>query len=529
MDMPIARIYADAHKDSESTTMQRLPYELLDIICSLLDTKDIWALTQVSSYFRANAIFPLLSRYGISESDVRSGILSLSHSFFLISLISWFRPICKLVCFERDEGGGYGQEDLIAVLGAAAPIPDILIHDRYDLSKNPQRAANLLWSLPQTRYNTLLLVKHGSISVSRPRVAQLHWRSMWPHMVSRSPKVSGSLHRIMCIAVRCVKSLVSGIFNLGGILAWIRRRTQAVGFRFDQRSRIEHAIRPLYPGHWMRIDTTFRIQTVPAKVEDFTLVTIAGELSRQMRIPYIPALDKDVYAAMLASLDLSDHLVHLTIEKHCNLAQAGVMTFLQRHPNLETISFEPGSLDVVDELLIEKDAPRIQYCSKVHTLSAPAACIPSLVSAAPNVVRISITVEASKNAEALPEYRLALLSVASLPGTEPLVLSLMFDLAASQLPWHHPPAEGEKSAEAQLVRVKELVLAARRPLKFSGAAIRWLGSFPSMERVVFVNRCLVPMTTNERSVFAAAIRETCPGSNLSVVFAESGGVGLQKT
>lgn len=169
--------------------MQRFPYELLERVCSLLDTENIWALTQVSSHLRLSAVFPLLSRFGISESDVRSGTISLSHSFFLIPLISRVQPIRKLICFERDEGGRHRYEDLIAVLSATAPIPDILIHDRCALSKHPPRATNLLWCLPQTGHSTLLLVKHGSIGMSRPRtgIAPLRWRvtpRTWCHQVS---------------------------------------------------------------------------------------------------------------------------------------------------------------------------------------------------------------------------------------------------------------------------------------------------------------------------------------------------------
>ncbi|KAJ7735615.1 hypothetical protein DFH07DRAFT_110690 [Mycena maculata] len=494
--------------------MQRLPYELLDLICSLLNMRDIWALTQVSTYFRLSAIFPLLSRFGISPSDVHSGVISLSHSFFLIPFISRIQPIRRLVCFGGDDSRRCGHEDLIAVLSEAEPIPDILIHDRYGLSKTPQRAANLLSRLPQTKDSTLLLIKHGSISVSRPRtgVASLQRKSMPPRLVSM---LSVLHHKIIRVAgLYLLTYLASCILNLRVLLAWAYQR---FGPALDQRSRIEDDIRPLYPGHWMRIDATLRIQTVAADGGDFALVTIAGELSRLMGIPRIPGLDEDVYGAMLASLELSEHLVHLTIEKDCNLAQADVVEFIQRHPNLETISFEPGSIRASTNL---KGIPQI-HSSKIRTLSAPAAYIPGVIWAAQNVERISILVTCLEDLEktaTLREYHLALASVASLPGAKPIVLSLVFHLTASGLPWIQLPAAEAKGMEASLIRVEEIILGAQRPLRFDGAAMRWLGLFPSLKRVAFMKRCLVPMSKDERHLLVAAIREVRKDSSLSIVF-----------
>ncbi|KAJ7471016.1 hypothetical protein FB451DRAFT_1559506 [Mycena latifolia] len=484
--------------------MQRLPYELLDTICSLLCPEDLWSLAQVSSHFHRNTVFPL-SRFGIPGADIESGILSLSHSLFLIPIFARVRPIRKLVCFEQDEGGRHGYEKLTRILSATAPIPDILIHDRYSLTKDPPRTARLLWCIPHVRRSTLLLIKHGSISVSRPRtVAGLQWKWTPLHFELPCTNFPSWLTKIITIAILCVPLatyLVSGIMNLGALLSRVYERFLAP--LLDQRSRIEADIRPLYPEYWMRIDSTVRIQTLATEAEDFTAVTIAGELSRQMRITAIP-LDRDVYSALLASLELTEHLVHLTIEQHSNLAHADLMTFIQRHPNLETIVFEPDSI-LHDSLVPSR--PRA-FSGKTRILSAPAVYIPHVISAAPNVGRILVTITEPRNPEkiwALQEYYLALRSIAELSANHPLVLTLAFN-SANELPWAHVLAEGEKAVEARLHRVEEVILSARRPFKFTGAAIRWLGSFPSLKRVLFNPRCLTPMSINEQHALAAMRR-----------------------
>ncbi|KAJ7149829.1 hypothetical protein C8R43DRAFT_951799 [Mycena crocata] len=387
------------------------------------------------------------------------------------------------------------------------PIPDILIYDRYALSKHPPRAADLLWNLPQTRHSTLLLVKHGSITMSRPQnVAPLRWkRTPLPRILS---SLLTRMKRMVPVCIPTTAAFfVFGSMNLRVLFSWAYQRVSIL----DQRARIENDIRPLYPGHWMRIDATVRIQMVS---ESFSLVTIAGELSRQIRIKHISDLHRDVYAAMLSALDLPDHLVHLTIEKHSELAHTDVLGLIQRHPNLETVVFESDSIRIIDDSASSKGP--VEYSGKIRILSAPMAYIPRFISAAPNVERIymALTQPGKREDNALHEYQLALMSIAALPGVHPLVLTLTFDLDPSQLPWaHFPPGE-----ETRLHRVEEIVLGARRPLNFNRAAILWLGSFPSLKRVVFMPRCLVPLSLDEQLALTAAICDGCRDQTMPVIF-----------
>ncbi|KAJ6524231.1 hypothetical protein DFH09DRAFT_1096151 [Mycena vulgaris] len=253
----------------------------------------------------------------------------------------------------------------------------------------------------------------------------------------------------------------------------------------------------------MGIDATVRIQALAAELGDFTLVTIARELSRQLRLTGIPGLAKDIYASLLTTLELSDHLTHLTIGKHSTLAHSDVMAFIQRHPKLETIAFEPGSIislpDSSIDTLVE---PRI-FSGNTRFLSAPAAYIPHVLSAAPNAERISVIIAEGQHLEvdassALRDYHLALTSIAALAGTHPLLLTLSLNSDANGLPWAHIPAKGEGAVETRLFRVQDIVLSATQPLKFNVPAVRWLGLFPALKRVLFNPNCLKPLSPNEQ-------------------------------
>ncbi|KAF7335471.1 hypothetical protein MVEN_02200500 [Mycena venus] len=498
--------------------MEKLPYDLLELICSLLPRRDLLTLTQVSSHFRRSANFPLLSRFGISESDIDSGVISLSRAFFLIPFIERVRPIQKLICFQLGKGGEHGHNHLIDVLSSAAPIPDIFIHDQYSLSKNPARIARLLSRLPQTGNSTLLLVKHGSITVSRLRnVARLQWIWRPPHLnLLDSDSIITKLILVTAYIPLAAIFFLGALFHTGPLLSWIYRRL--FGPALDQCSRIEEDIHPLYPGHWMRIDASVRIQTVAA---DFTLVTIAGELSRQMTISHMHGLGHDVYAAMLASLQLSEHLAHLTFKENSGLTLADAVAFIVRHQNLETIAFEPQSMRAVDEWPIrrEEDGSQPYSSKKIRMVAAPSAYIPHILLMAPNLDCVSVSLvgfAANRTSSNIHDYNSALMAVAALPETHPIIFAVEVD--GGYLPWDH----GDKRVEAQLDRVKEVILRARRPLKLNGneELIRWLGLFPALKRVTFQSRndLVQRLPMDKKQGLAAAIRQECQNNSMDVVF-----------
>ncbi|KAJ7629647.1 hypothetical protein DFH06DRAFT_1303982 [Mycena polygramma] len=496
--------------------MQKIPYELLDTICSFLSTPDLVALAQVSSQFRRSVIFPLAARFGISEFDIDSGMISLSDSFFLLPMLASVRPLQRLECFKQDKRGPYVDDikKLIDILCAMAPIPDILIHDRYSISKSPVTVAYILSRLPQTKNSALLIVKHGSISVSRPRTAAQLQRTWWaPSLVIQD---STPRKLIMCFAHMFLAGVcfLTALLDIGPmVLGWYRR---CFGPPLGEYLRIKEDVRPLYPGRWMRIDATIRIQVLPAQCGDFVLVTIAGELSRHLNLMHIPGLELDAYRDMLASLQLADHLVCLIIRKNSCLAHVDVMTFALRHPNLETLVFEPDSIAAI-EPSIDREANTPHLLSALRNLSAPAAYIPDVISVAPSIERISITI-LGKTSSNLRDYHLALMSLATLPGTHPLILTLEL-LEGANLPWVHiTPADG-RSVEMQLHRVEQLVLRSHRPLNSLSdpTFVRWVAQFPALQRVTFNLGCLLPMTGAEKQALAAAIRDGCGNKGTDVV------------
>ncbi|KAJ6492485.1 hypothetical protein C8R47DRAFT_1120851 [Mycena vitilis] len=203
-------------------------------------------------------------------------------------------------------------------------------------------------------------------------------------------------------------------------------------------SRIEEDVRPLYPGRWMRIDAKMRIQVLPAQRGDFVLVTIAGELSRHLNLMHIPGLELEAYKAMLASLQLADHLACLIIQKNSRLAHVDVMAFALRHLNLESLVFEPDFIAAVEEPPIHRELNAPHSPSALRNLSAPATYIPDVISVAPSVECISITIQ-GKTSSNLCDCHLALMSLATLPGTH-------------SLPWVHITAAEGGSVEMQLHR-----------------------------------------------------------------------------
>ncbi|KAJ7149856.1 hypothetical protein C8R43DRAFT_1006860 [Mycena crocata] len=473
--------------------MNALPNELLEHICSFIERRDLWAVTQVSSRFRSVAMLPFLALFGVSQTNIESGALSLSGSFFLILVVARIRPIRRLTLyFAEFPKRRRSYDELTSILAIAAPIPDIMIYNRqYMLQRTRREAVYLLSRLPQTATNTLWIVKANSMCLSRPRSAPpIQWKLLPPPLGSSSLSTPMKMIVIIFGIPLLFAYLVSGIVNLGVLSVWAYRRL--VGPAWSAEDRIVDDAGLLVFDDWMRI------QMLQGQI---TLVTLTAQRSPVLTIKPMPGLPEAAYSPLLTSLDLGTYLAWLTVEKHANLDHPNLMHFLHRHLELTNLTFAPSSIQP-SSLVIQPHNPKSD--SKVVLLTAPASYIPALLPAAPNVQRICIPFTAvparlrRRPTFDLPAYRLALAAIAALPGTHPLSLTLSFRLTASSLPWLAlPPTSVSASSldadpelpETRLLRVHDLTLCADGPVRFRPAIIhalaRWLGLFPGLTRVTF--------------------------------------------
>ncbi|KAJ7765848.1 hypothetical protein DFH07DRAFT_1014332 [Mycena maculata] len=485
------------------TTMTSLPNELVDRICSFLRSRDLWAMVRVSSRFRRLAMFPFLSRFGISHSNIQAGTISLSDSFFVILVVAHICPIQRLICFK--EPGPTGQlryKRLASILAITAPIPDIVIYNRqYMLQRTRRETVYLLARIPQAANTTFLIIKGNSTYLSRPRsTPPIRWKLLPPPLNSTSLSTTMKVLVVLFGIPLLFAYLVSAFINFGVVLVWAYRLL--VGPAWPQDDRIASDAGLLVFDDWMRI------QALPEK---FTLVTLTEQRAPVFALRPIPGLTDAVYSSLLSSLDLGFYLQRLTVEAHTNIPHAELMAFLHRHPHLTHLSCEPHSI-LPSSLVSLPTPPKSQ--SKISTLTAPAPYIPHLLPAAPNIQRICIFFPPANKAALLshaafdaPAYRDAL---AALPA-HPLSLTLALPLATTGLPW---TADAEARAAAPAT-VHELVLCRDGPARFRAGTIRalapWLGLFPGLRRVVFVHGAVERIPPAQRAELAEAICAACPG------------------
>jgi hypothetical protein len=203
------------------------------------------------------------------------------------------------------------------------------------------------------------------------------------------------------------------------------------------------------------------------------------------------------------------------------------MAFLCRHPDLASIYLEPDSIRA-SSLTTIPASPNAE--NKVVVLTAPSPYIPYLLSAAPSVHRVTLLFTLAPTSTRvtllrpaafdLPAYRTALAALATLPGTHPLALNLTFRVTALSLPWIGlPDPEALDSSlfpETRLTRVHALWLHADG-LRFNAADIRalvrWLGLFPSLQRLTFAYGAVEKIPQPERAALAQAICSACSGIN----------------
>ncbi|KAJ7503301.1 hypothetical protein B0H11DRAFT_1906360 [Mycena galericulata] len=492
--------------------MDNLPNELVDRICSFLGRRELWVIVEVSSRFRRLAMYPFLSRFGISRSNIQAGTISLSDSFFLILVVAHIWPIQRLVCFQEfAPTGQLRYKRLASILSITAPIPDIVIYNRqYMLQRTRRETVHLLARIPQATTTTLLIIKGNSMCLSHPRsTPPIRWKLLPPPL--NSSVLSNTMKVLVVIfgVPLLFAYLVSAIINSGVVLMWAYRLL--VGPAWPQDDRIATDAGLLVFDDWMRI------QALPGKL---TLVTLTEQRFPVLSLKRLPGLTDAVYSSLLSSIDLGFYLQRLTIEAQTNVAHAELMTFLERHLHITHLYCEPNSIR--PSSFTVTPIPPKESQSNISMLSAPASYIPHLLPAAPHVQRIHIRFlpaakqmplgRASFDTEA---YIQALDAIAAHPGTEPLALTLTFRLTAAGLPWHtlrDADAEARDAPEARLPRVHELELctdSSALTARFRANTIRalapWLARFPGLRRVTFAHGAVEKIPVYQRAELVQAI------------------------
>ncbi|KAF7335455.1 hypothetical protein MVEN_02198800 [Mycena venus] len=485
--------------------MYNLPDELLDHICSFLERKDLRTILQLSSRFRRLAMLPYLSHFGISEASIQSGTLELADSVSPLPIVAGIKPIQRLVCFPESGALSYLRHQTLAhVLSTIAPIPDIMIHDKYR-TLSTRNTAWLLWCAHSSA-NDMLVVKGPAIYLSRPRSAPpIHWYQF--------PRHSGRFWTFMVIFATPFLLVYLSIINFAIHLLWVYRRL------FDPPWSQEERI-ILDTGSSLRFSGYMRIQNLPGKL---TLVTLTEKFESLVLGP-IRGLPPTAFSSLLASLNLGVHLHLLKVETKTGLIHSELMAFLKRHPDIIDLHLEPDSLQS-SSLTTMSVVPDPE--NQVIQLTAPSSYIPYLLPAAPNINTVSLPfTPVPKRASTfrritfdLVAYHTALTALAALPGTHPLVLTLAFSVTAASLPWLDlPDAEAMDAAqypETSLVRVNHLWLSKHGHMRFCAsdirALVRWLGLFPGLQRLTFSPGAVEKIPAAECAVLVQAICGACTG------------------
>ncbi|KAJ7605027.1 hypothetical protein FB45DRAFT_954552, partial [Roridomyces roridus] len=177
------RLHGLTISDSLKASMKDLPDELLDRICAFMDKKELCTTMHISSSLRRIAAPHLLFRLSISQSDMQTGTVKLELSdSHLIVFVAHICPIQRLECFGNSRKIRASEmQRLSRILGATAPIPDLLIHDKVEFERGERLsgekrgalpkfrtlALHLLANLPQTATDTLLIIPSNSVTAER--------------------------------------------------------------------------------------------------------------------------------------------------------------------------------------------------------------------------------------------------------------------------------------------------------------------------------------------------------------------------
>ncbi|KAJ7479189.1 hypothetical protein FB451DRAFT_174781 [Mycena latifolia] len=379
-----------------------LPTELIELIVSPLDKRDLWALTRVCFRLRSLTLFRFLARYNISEKEIRLEVM-------------------------RGRFATAGPGILPSALSAVPPPPDIVLHNSYGQFKNRAGMAKMLAAAAHGPTPTLVFIGRGTVTVSPPQERRpIDWKWV-PHptmLTSSSVTLPHFIADCLFLVALALAYILCGVVNMGVAATWIYRYFFRA--RWDLEQRIAADLGEIYT-------PSMHVQSLlPGTPQQCTLVTFGGNNSARLTIPRLSALTNTQRSALLATLELPTSVVQLTIPEGANHNLADVMSCVRRHPQLTALIFEPRSLSPGSV----GDLP-VHIAGRITAVTAPAAYIPSILQAEPNVTHLSITfppTPPNHSASDIPTVLRTLKAVASLPADD-ISLTLSF-AKTSTLPWH---------------------------------------------------------------------------------------------
>ncbi|KAJ7651282.1 hypothetical protein FB45DRAFT_890172 [Roridomyces roridus] len=229
---------------------------------------------------------------------------------------------------------------LAPILGATAPIPDILIYDRLEPGqRGDQKDAlrlHLLIHLPQTTTDTLLVVWRKSTAVSHPcGPASPEWESFpfdlppGPFLVKAFAVIVQAAVYLLIVLVYCCVFLGWGFCRVFGP-GWLTEKRIIDDILPDLRTPIRRN----------RFRGELHIQRLSTK---YTLVTCKDSGPwHQFEIHPLRGVPDSVYSAFLASIDIQ--FMDVTVKPKSNVTLAQLVTFVARQENLRTLACAPPLL-----------------------------------------------------------------------------------------------------------------------------------------------------------------------------------------
>ncbi|KAJ7434676.1 hypothetical protein FB451DRAFT_287877 [Mycena latifolia] len=273
-----------------------LPTELIELIVSPLDKRDLWALTRVCFRLRSLTLFRFLARYNISEKEIRSGVLSLpAESSFLIIIAAHIHPLRRLEVM-RGRFATAGPGILPSALSAVPPPPDIVLHNSYGQFKNRAGMAKMLAAAAHGPTPTLVFIGRGTVTVSPPQERRpIDWKWV-PHptmLTSSSVTLPHFIADCLFLVALALAYILCGVVNMGVAATWIYRYFFRA--RWDLEQRIAADLGEIYT-------PSMHVQSLlPGTPQQCTLVTFGGNNSARLTIPRLSALTNTQRSALLAT------------------------------------------------------------------------------------------------------------------------------------------------------------------------------------------------------------------------------------
>ncbi|KAJ7738179.1 hypothetical protein B0H16DRAFT_1694936 [Mycena metata] len=463
--------------------MLRLPPELLELVLSALDSRDLWVLIQVSRFFQQLALPSLLSSNHITPSQIHSGS-DLPHA-----------------AYPATYGPGRGSSPPPPWIPL---IPDVMIWGPIGKFEYPG-FAEIVATLSRGGRDSIV-VASNNIDVSHFRYAPpiqgiQHIGRGRPWTVDISPLAGwewllGCIMYLLFLPFGIIASIIKLLYNLYLVIGWTYRRV--LGPPCDQARRIDTDFH-IFTGNSMCIQTIF----VPGAAQ-FTLLTFPGAVGLNICFCRLRGLSSAQLKALLMALDYTDP-ASLIVNSDCGLDLHAVLAFAHRHPSIENFILRPGSLDATS---LHSPVTANSYCTGITSLSAPAQYIPHIWPFMPSVTDLEIhsVGDASKLADALATIAV---SEHRSPGLSALLLDFVRPAPRQQsLPWRSAAPPPLLRGIAQLRIYVEFVYSDRDAEDLP----RWLVWFPDLERLEL--RCSSSIPVSSRAVLAesiAATRADLPG------------------